>query len=288
VKRVFIVGCPRSGTTLLQTLLAAHGELVSPPETHFFNYLVPRSFAKHLRVASRSGRDRIVQHMAKIGLDFRAPSSCWTSEWSKALVECLDALAREESANGWIEKTPAHLHFVDLIEKLIPDARFVHIVRNGKDTCASLYEAASRYPEAWGGKRSAKECAERWIHDVTISERKARDVRHKLILYEKLVNDPHNVIVDVLEFLKVKQGAWQKSEQVFREAFENVVLLDEPWKEFRAKVEANTGKFNTVFDDGQRRLVEALIAKAGPVIGGPVVCCSQDAATRIRAAEEGK
>ena len=264
MKRVFIVGCPRSGTTLLQTLLAANGRLVSPPETHFFSYVVPRSLAKYLGLASRAGRRRALSHMKKIGLDFRAPASNWISDWSEALVQCFDTLALAESANGWIEKTPVHLHFVDLIGRLIPDAQFVHVVRNCKDTCASLYEASNQFPEAWGGKRSARECAERWVHDFMISESKIRDPRHKVVIYEKLVSSSEDVMSEVLEFLNVKSVTWQPSEKMFRQAFQKAVLHDEPWKEFRVKVEASSGKFRTVFDAEDQSLVESIVARARP------------------------
>jgi hypothetical protein len=264
MKRVFIVGCPRSGTTLLQTLLAANGRLVSPPETHFFNYLVPRSFVKYLGLASWAGRRRALSHMKKIGLDFRVPTSSWISDWSEALVECLDTLALAESANGWIEKTPAHLHFVDLIGRLIPDAQFVHVVRNGKDTCASLYEASNQFPEAWGGKKSARDCAERWVEDFMISERKIHDPRHKVVAYEKLVSSSEDVMLEVLEFLNVRSATWQLSEKMFQQAFDKAVLHDEPWKECRVKVEASTGKFSTVFDAEDQSLVESIVARARP------------------------
>ena len=42
-KRIYIVGCPRSGTTLLQSMVAAHPLLTSYPETHFWDYTIPKN-----------------------------------------------------------------------------------------------------------------------------------------------------------------------------------------------------------------------------------------------------
>jgi LPS sulfotransferase NodH len=260
MKRVFIVGCPRSGTTLLQTLLAANGRLVSPPETHFFNYLVPRSFARYLGVASRSGRDRILQHMEKIGVCFRAPTTSWMSDWTDALVECLDEMALAESVNGWIEKTPVHLHFIELIEKFIPDALFLHIVRNGKDTSASLYEAARRYPDAWSGNRTARQCAERWAHDVTISIRLEGHQRHKVVTYEKLVAQPNKVISACLDFMSIDKHPHLLPVLNEWSSFHKAVLPNEPWKEFKSGVEGSPGKFQSVFSKEQQLLVTSIVA----------------------------
>ena len=50
----------------------------------------------------------------------------------------------------WLEKSPDHLRYIDQIEKLVDEAKFIHILRNGFDNIASIYDLAGKYPETWG------------------------------------------------------------------------------------------------------------------------------------------
>ncbi|MEQ8960988.1 MAG: sulfotransferase [Coleofasciculus sp. C2-GNP5-27] len=68
-ERIFLVGCPRSGTTLLQSLLAAHPQIASFPESHFFRHLIPEFEPKRrlLGLSSRRGKPHFQRFMREIG-----------------------------------------------------------------------------------------------------------------------------------------------------------------------------------------------------------------------------
>jgi hypothetical protein len=259
MKRVFIVGCPRSGTTLLQLLLAANTRFTSLPETHFFRWLVPSSPARYLGLCSRQGRHLAVKHMKEIGTPLRFSKSLYLSDWTNEFVKALDKYTISSSFNGWIEKTPKHLHYLSIIEKHIPDALFIHILRKGTDAVASLYEACNLYPESWGGPRSAMECAIRWKTDVERSLSKSSSPRHKLISYDHLVSAPHDVIPGVLEFLGEPKPSNAISNEISLNLFNSVALRTEPWKEYKSSISGQTSKFHSVLSPADQIKVLSII-----------------------------
>lgn len=162
--RVFVVGCPRSGTTLLQCLLAAHSQLISFPESHL-HY----DFSK--------AAERLRQ---------------------------FDDLVQQQNLSGWIEKTPRHLHYIAQIKALCPEAKFIHCLREPRANIAALYTIERRYGTAWSYRpKTLKECFLRWQGDYIISKFYENDFKHKLIKYEDLTRNPAEVLSDLCQFLGV-------------------------------------------------------------------------------------
>jgi len=69
----------------------------------------------------------------------------------KTFVQIVDAASLKAGRPIWVEKTPDHLFYVKRIQQYIPDAAFIHIIRNGRDTVASLVDAARKFPDVWEG-----------------------------------------------------------------------------------------------------------------------------------------
>jgi len=72
----------------------------------------------------------------------------------KTFVQIVDAASLKAGRPIWVEKTPDHLFYVKRIQQYIPDAAFIHIIRNGRDTVASLVDAARKFPDVWEGPTS--------------------------------------------------------------------------------------------------------------------------------------
>ena len=173
--RAFLVGCPRSGTTLLQSMLFAHPEIYSFPETNFFLSLfgardlltmgtppqgsvrklreLIRSIMELLGVAEYRRRARAWEPILLLP-NFYVAARCNSISLRhnvKTFVQIVDAASLKAGRPIWVEKTPDHLFYVKRIQQYIPDAAFIHIIRNGRDTVASLVDAARKFPDVWEG-----------------------------------------------------------------------------------------------------------------------------------------
>lgn len=245
---------------MLQSLLAAHPRIASFPESHFFPGLVPRRrWLRALGLASRRARPRYERFLRQVGYeegrDLLPRTALFMRQYASAFVGVLDALANRQGKDLWLEKTPGHLRYTAEIEGLVPGAGFVHIVRDGADVVASLYEVTREHPGEWGRSLSIDECVDRWIEDVRISRACLHKPNHVLVRYERLVAEPGAVLAELCGFLGV-----DFSETMLREygvAAERVVLESEPWKASvgGAIRMAGARKFREVFDEGQRRYI---------------------------------
>ena len=172
-KRFFLVGCPRSGTTLLQMLLSAHSKIASFPESQFFLDAVglyqrrvfgemPSDFREafydirgNLRVALgiafRLSYQRVQKFLDDVNredLIALFPRNHSLKQQTRAFFKILDVLTADQGKELWLEKSPHHLSYIDVIERYEPNANFIHLVRNGTDTIASIY-AAMQTSRAW-------------------------------------------------------------------------------------------------------------------------------------------
>ncbi|MBV9328761.1 MAG: sulfotransferase [Chloroflexi bacterium] len=158
---VFVVGCPRSGTTWVQRLLASHPCIRTGQESDLFDmYVGPllRTWQHELRVDS-SGRGAV-----GLGCYFT------DAEFSQALKSFVLQLLAPMVANLlpgelFLEKTPSHVLFVPEIHALLPRARFIHVVRDARDTVASLLSASRTWGRAWAPRRAAH-AARTWVTHV--------------------------------------------------------------------------------------------------------------------------
>jgi len=148
---VFVVGCPRSGTTLLyDMLLSSGGFAVYQMESNAFNLLVPRF--GDFRV--RQNRERMVDAWLQSKL-FRATFLDAEKIRAKLLAECrnggdflrivMGEMTRTQGADRWSDNSPEELQCALTIKKYLPEALFIHMIRDGRDVSLSL----DARPHAW-------------------------------------------------------------------------------------------------------------------------------------------
>ncbi len=207
--RIFILGCPRSGTTLLQSLLGSHPSLYTLPETYLWSSLstgdvLGGSLFRRLGLVAPRAPQLLQRRLNELGLmrHWKAPLSPWLGHWSQALARCLDRAATHHNKAGWLEKTPLHLRHIDLLARL-PGARFVHILREGTSVAASLYRIAREYPEHWEGDYSLESCLREWEVSRTLVERWAGKAGHILVRYEQLTQQPEETLRELCRFLQL-------------------------------------------------------------------------------------
>lgn len=204
MKRIFLVGAPRSGTTILQSLLAAHPKIISFPESKFFHYLLSEQFSANLPSRLESFlRDEIKR--PELFHDFDASQNTETkAAW---FVGVLDSLAAEQNQDIWLEKTPEHIYFIEDIQGLLPDSKFIHILRNGMDTIASMYEATRSFNDLWGGVWDLEHCIERWKYAVLTSHKYVNNSNHIFVKYEELVDNKTQILERVCNFIGIDYHA---------------------------------------------------------------------------------
>jgi peptidoglycan/xylan/chitin deacetylase (PgdA/CDA1 family) len=202
MKRIFLVGAPRSGTTILQSLLAAHPLMISFPETRFFQYLLP-NFEYPISVDDRIKTFFIEEINHPEYLSYFNPEQ---SELEKAncFIKVLDNLAVEQGKSVWLEKTPEHIYCIEYLEKLLPDALFIHILRNGMDVITSMYESSRKAPDPWGGEWTLEHCITRWKEAISINYLYAGKKNHILVKYDELVEDPSRALSNICKFIGIE------------------------------------------------------------------------------------
>ena len=138
----FIVGAPRSGTTLLQSILAHHPDLYSAPETSFFNRIVP-----HLGLGYRDPLAAVTSAQLRfIEDDFRYMTGLELSlvdrvDEGTSVRQVFEAMMESFNRDGkthWIEKTTNHARAMMLIKEFYPDAKFIHLIRDPVDSVGSM------------------------------------------------------------------------------------------------------------------------------------------------------
>jgi hypothetical protein len=187
VSDIFIVGPARSGTSWLQTMLAEHPDVASPPETGLFvEFLTPalRTWQQHLgqlQTAQSEGARMNVQGLATVLTtdDFQ--------QWVRSLYDTArDRVLKEKpGATRLLEKTPDHAMCLDSIWQLVPDARVIFLVRDPRTTVRSMLQASE---EPWGhwASTSVEGATDRWRRNARPALKRTGDERMVTVRYEDL------------------------------------------------------------------------------------------------------
>ena len=221
----FVVGCGRSGTTMLRLMLDSHPELAIPTESYF--PLWPNTSYRH----PRGGVD------VPAFLAF-AEATDWFRRWdvpperlrarfagerrlpyAEAMRRAFAAYAAERGKPRYGNKTPLHVVGLDRLAALFPEAVFVHIVRDGRDVAASFLEVPF-------GPRRLDEAALFWRDRVErgrASGRALGPARYVEVRYEALVDDPERELRRLAPFCGLDfDEAMLRSHERAAEAVANV------------------------------------------------------------------
>ncbi len=202
---VFVVGCPRSGTTWLQRLLASHPSVKTGQESDVFDlYVGPQLRAWRREIdPSSSGR-------GGVGL------ACYFKEddffrvlkgYTHALLEPMVGSLR--SGEVFVEKTPSHVLYVPEIVEILPRARFIHVLRDARDTVASLLGASRSWGSSWA-PGNASRAASMWVSHVQAARDAARTLppwQFHEVKYEDLHSAGSQVLAGVMEWLGIEWSA---------------------------------------------------------------------------------
>lgn len=199
-----IVGAPRSGTTLLRLMLDAHPDLAIPPETSFVV----------AAAALDESRDDVRARFVDTVTTYPPHAPNWNDFGvaREALAEAVQGLQPFTVADGlrafyrlyaqrfnkprWGEKTPDYSLHIGVMGSLLPEARFIHLIRDGRDVAAS-------WRQQWFTPGHEPEVlAHAWVDRVQAARHAGLGhARYTEVLYEDLVKRPEPVLRRLCQFL---------------------------------------------------------------------------------------
>jgi len=191
-RHIVLGGCGRSGTTLARVILDSHPGICCGPESKVF-------LPDPLRLARLAERFKL--DPARLRAAVAASGS--RAEFIDRLADlCCDSTGKAR----WAEKTPRNVLYLDFVFGRFPQARFVHLLRDGRDVACSL-RTHPRH-RVVNGKlvpvntwRPMRECATRWRDSLLAVKPYLADPRLHTVRYEQLVGEPRATIGRLLDFL---------------------------------------------------------------------------------------
>jgi hypothetical protein len=210
----FVCGVVKSGTTWLQKLLDAHPEVSCSGEGHFVDRLAPFLF-KSLDGYDRMMSDNSLRVFGKPSDFTFARDGDRLYLLASAVLLLLQAQPGAREAKTVGEKTPDNIRRIELLSRLFPSARFLHIVRDGRDGAISCWRHNLRlFPEPTRRRFAsidefAVAYAESWVREVPVAAGfgEREPARLHTLRYEDLVADPATALRDAFAFLEVDADA---------------------------------------------------------------------------------
>ncbi|MFZ5610051.1 MAG: sulfotransferase family protein [Pseudomonadota bacterium] len=199
---LFIIGCGRSGTTLLRLMLNAHSAFAIPEESHFIYHLARDRAAGRYRKGLNDEKtwaallDYFENHsfVQRWGLAMPALMArlrALPQHSFKHVFATIFAAYREQQGKPlWGDKTPMHVNYMFLVRRFFPNARFLHIIRDGREVAMSLLT------RTWG-PRHINHAGYYWKWLVLaglVGGHLMGPARYRQIRYEDLVRDPEGVL----------------------------------------------------------------------------------------------
>lgn len=236
---IFIVGTPRSGTTLLQDIMHKKFDSLSTLETHFFSNLYNKNPLKRAFLFKRNLIEESIRRISNEyvnNCEYKKLKNLGENDFFYAISFELNKTGK----NVFIEKTPMHLRFVKEIEaaalKNDFEVYFLHIIRNKFENVRSLYNATNTYAKSWGGKRSIEKCNLRWGKDMLLHFKYTSCERHCFVRYEDLLVR-HQSIVDAIQ----QSWGWLEERKESELKYNDIIDKHEHWKSNnKEKIGTNT------------------------------------------------
>lgn len=266
----FIVGCGRSGTTLLQTMMNSHPDIVSTPECFFVVLLYPR-FGK---ISKWQDKD-IVEFVDTL---YTMPGfALWLLERASLISDMRSVMGHadyalmckmvyyqmrkdKENVMVLVDKNPSNSLFTNKLLKIFPEAKFIHIIREPRD-CVNAHIKRFNKKNTfflawyWKGFNAAIEKVKQKTPD-----------RFLTILYENFVRETEQTMLSICRFLNVPFD-----EKIMQSNFAEVLPQYKDNKTFeRIKIvhgnlltpvnDSNIGKWETEMDKRDVAITELITA----------------------------
>jgi hypothetical protein len=282
---VFVLGCPRSGTTLLYyMILSSGGFAVYPEESHVFNMIVP----KFGSLKSRKSREKLMKRWLK-SMYFEHSGLNAESIEAKILEEChsggdflriyMEEIARQQNVERWADTTPEHLLYIPAIKKAFPNALIVHSIRDGRDVALSMNKRPW-IPNLPFDKRDslmAQGLYWEWIVRTGRRDGSRFGNDYMEVRFEDVVTSPHETLARVGRFIEHEMD-YEKIRKV------GLGSVSRPNTSFRTEVSGGQfspiGRWKNAYSREQLEMFEGLM---GPFLKELDYCLATPPPTGFRA-----
>ena len=198
---IFVVGCGRSGTTMLRLMLDAHPDLAVPWESHFIvslwrdrrRYARPGGVDAHRMVRDIADSPMFGQWKVPDEILRRRLDALVAPQFADVIDAVFMSYAETRGKRRWGDKTPIYVRSLPMLSTLFPTARFVHVIRDGRDVALSYLSVPWGPNDVW-------RAAHRWKQDVSTGRRDGPALgqgRYLEIRYEDLVRDPRAALESI-------------------------------------------------------------------------------------------
>ncbi len=191
---IFIGGAPRSGLTLLRVMLDAHPAISAGPDTG------------HLALTQTSADFERTLGNLHAEHFFLTPEAV-RSNFARAIAAPMANRVALGCKRRWADKTAFNILVFEQLAKLFPDARFIHLVRDGRDLAASLLERQWRAPSGllFDQCASVSGAMRYWASIVArglaLEAHASFHARVLRVRYEDVVSDPESALHQLCGFL---------------------------------------------------------------------------------------
>lgn len=202
------------------------------------------------KLGRSTGREHV--HLEGITLP-RARKWAWVQQRTAQFVAGLDRAAVAGGHIGWLEKSPTHIHYAPDIHRLVPEAWTIHVIRDPRDTVASIWDAAQRYGDPWGVIYDRIERAVgKWNAATPASAGMMGAPRQIFMSYQQFTENPCAALDMIGQTIDLQASpALSGTTQI--------ATASEPWKAdaLGAPIHPARSKWRSALNDAERTAVEA-------------------------------
>ncbi len=196
VDPILIGGCPRSGTTLLRALIGMHPDFAAPKKE--YNVFIGKNNDDILKNILGFSSDEIIK--------LKKP-------WKNIVYfseKVLKNYMKKSGKKRIVLKLPYYIIYINELFHYFPNAKFIHLIRDGRDVSCSLrthpkWKIENGMIKQTNLKNSFKWCVRRWVTCLNCGIKWKKSKNYFEIKYEDLVNNTINVMSELFEFLNVKK-----------------------------------------------------------------------------------
>jgi hypothetical protein len=278
LKHLFIVGCPRSGTTWTLMLLARHPRLVAAQHVGFLQSLrhLEDWWIEHELQKKRWGKSVVLvgegaKESAGVKTDGLMTAEDFYALCRDATDRVFDGIVKKRpDAEVVLEKTPENVRFADFILKLYPDAYFLHVMRDPRAVYASLKSAVKSFEKTSVFPGNPMAGARFWRDDVTRG-RAIRDLtpNYYEIRYEHMLERGPEELEKVLSWLGLDADRAFCEEAVRAASLENLQKIPNAPTAFFRRGEAES--FKDELTEDEIRILEFVLKDMMDELGYPLM-----------------